>query len=79
MRDGFQGLCLSADGAALKYFTALDIDLALIPLLQLTYLASIWITWAQMWERSGCPKPAEAMAVFRRWSNLLFILAEGAR
>jgi hypothetical protein len=79
MRDGFQGLCLSADGAALKYFQALDIDLALIPLLQLTYLASIWITWAQMWERSGRPKSAEAMAVFRRWSNLLFILAEGAR
>ena len=79
MRDEFQGLCSTTDGAALKYFQALDIDSALIPLLHLTYLASIWIMWAQIWDKSGCPKSAEAMAVFRRWSNLLFILTEGAR
>jgi hypothetical protein len=71
-QSGFRALCPSADGAARKYFQALGIDSALIPLLHLTYLASIWITWAQLWDGSDRPKSAEALAVFRRWSNLSF-------
>jgi hypothetical protein len=78
MSRGFQALCPSEDGAAWKYFQALGIDSSLVPLLHQAYLAGIWITWAQMWYKSSHPKSAEAMAVFRRWSNLLFTLAEGA-